>query len=496
VAEHIERLSRCCETRPPIQASNGCFSQQTATRRPRQRSTTALRKKVQKSTAKTLTHRVVRGQQGINFIERVVLDMHCSWTPTGATEIGIDGYIELFDPASQQPLGKTLAVQSKVIAALTNDRENSFDYLCAERDLQYWLRGNMPVLLIVSRPDKEEAYWLSIKDFFNSAERVASRKAHFDKARQRFDKRSLPSLLQLGRSASEGLYLGPTPEPERLLSNLLHLEEFPDEIWIADTTYRRPQELWPLLNDHRPRIGSDWLLHESKVYSFQDLSVGPWATVCDQGTCESFATREWAFSAEQDRRRRFVELLNRTIKDQLYPDVRFFPATDCFAFAATLESAPVKRFYRSVKRRSAMTVVMKYKRKSRDGREFTWLRHLAFRRQFRLFEERWYLEITPTYVFTWDGVHLDRFHEQRLKRIKIIEGNRAVLAAVLFWSDYLKARKDLLYTSSPQKLSFGELASTDICVGLDDAAWGSDGDAALEKSADQPDDLLSLLPGP
>jgi hypothetical protein len=143
-----------------------------------------------------------------------------------------------------------------------------------------------------------------------------------------------------------------------------------------------------------------------------------------------------------------------------------------------------------------MTVVMKYKRKSRDGREFTWLRHLAFRRQFRLFDEQWYLEITPTYTFTWDGVHLDRFHEQRLKRIKAIEGNRAVLAAVLFWSDYLKARRDLLYSSTPQKLKFGDLAGVDIDAGINDSAWGGDGDAALERSVEPADDLLSLLAGP
>ena len=73
--------------------------------------------------------------------------MHCTWTPTGATEVGIDGYIELFDPGTQHPLGKSLGVQSKVNAALSNERDDSFDYYCSERDLQYWLRGNLPVLL-------------------------------------------------------------------------------------------------------------------------------------------------------------------------------------------------------------------------------------------------------------------------------------------------------------------------------------------------------------
>jgi hypothetical protein len=141
-----------------------------------------------------------------------------------------------------------------------------------------------------------------------------------------------------------------------------------------------------------------------------------------------------------------------------------------------------------------MTVVAKYSKKSRDGRQFTWLRHLAFRRQFRLFEEQWYLEITPTYVFTWDGVHLDRFHEQRLKTIKMIEKNRAVLAAIVFWSDYLKTKEDLLYSSTLRKLKFGDLMETSVEVGIDDDAWTGTDEDLDAGSSDFPDDLLTLLP--
>jgi hypothetical protein len=446
------------------------------------------------ATPKKLSRQVVRGQQGVNLIERIALAMHCTWTPTGATEVGIDGYIELFDPGTQHPLGKSLGVQSKVNATFSNESEDGFDYYCAERDLQYWLQGNLPVLLIVSRPEKGEAYWLSVKDYFNTPEKITSKKAHFAKATQRFDEHCLASLVQLGRSAAEGLYLGPARTSERLISNLLTLREFPQTLWIADTSHRRPQDLWPLLDGHKPRISDDWLLHESKVYSFQDLHSEPWASICDQGTCDSFQTHEWAFSSDPDRRRRFVELLNRTLKDQLYPHVRYFPRAECFGFFANLESAPLKWGYRSLKRRSSMTVVAKYSKKSRDGRQFTWLRHLAFRRQFRLFEEQWYLEITPTYVFTWDGVHLDRFHEQRLKTIKMIEKNRAVLAAIVFWSDYLKTKEDLLYSSTLRKLKFGDLMETSVEVGIDDDAWTGTDEDLDAGSSDFPDDLLTLLP--
>ena len=62
---------------------------------------------------KTISGTAVTGQKGVKLIEQVVLNMESSWTPTGALEVGIDGYIELFDPATRKPLGLTLAAQKQ-----------------------------------------------------------------------------------------------------------------------------------------------------------------------------------------------------------------------------------------------------------------------------------------------------------------------------------------------------------------------------------------------
>jgi hypothetical protein len=60
---------------------------------------------------KTISGTGVTGQKGINLIERVVLDMESRWTPSGPNEVGIDGYIELFDPTTRKSLGLTVAAQ-------------------------------------------------------------------------------------------------------------------------------------------------------------------------------------------------------------------------------------------------------------------------------------------------------------------------------------------------------------------------------------------------
>src|SRR5882757_3681888 len=130
---------------------------------------------------KSLPVRIRHGQQGINLIEKIVLEMGSSWTPTGSLDVGIDGTMELFDPASQIALGKILAVQSKVVANPKNETDEGFDYYCEDRDIDYWLQGNMPVVLIVSQPKRGTAYWLSIKDYFNSVERRRAKKCHFSK---------------------------------------------------------------------------------------------------------------------------------------------------------------------------------------------------------------------------------------------------------------------------------------------------------------------------
>ncbi len=106
------------------------------------------------------------GQRGINLIEDIVLEMGSRWIPGGPLEIGIDGYIELFDPGKGESLGRTLAVQSKAVSEFAADTNESFTYHCNPRDIDYWMQGNIPVILVVSRPSTKEAYWIPIKSYF------------------------------------------------------------------------------------------------------------------------------------------------------------------------------------------------------------------------------------------------------------------------------------------------------------------------------------------
>ena len=85
--------------------------------------------------------------------------------------------------------------------------------------------------------------------------------------------------------------------------------------------------------------------------------------------------------------------------------------------------------------------------------------------------DEWYLEITPTYHFTSDGYKEDMFRAERLKGIKRLERNPAVLGQLLMWADYLRKPIQSLFSSEYSFLSFGELATVDTSTSLPDDVW-------------------------
>lgn len=413
---------------------------------------------------KTISAQGIAGQKGINLIERILLKMGSRWTSSGPNEVGIDGYIELFDPISHLSLGLTLAVQSKVVSAI-RDAAEEFRYICNPGDLEYWLKSNIPVILIVSDPETEQAYWIWLQDVFTDWKPGTPTGVLFRKDQTRFDATALTEFVRIG-APTRGLYIAPRPEPERLWSNLLKIDRLPDLVFVGGTPLREREEIWRALNKKKAKLRSGWVLWEKKIISFDDLSTDDWDGVCEPGTVEGFETAEWAESADTDRRRLFVQLLNSTFRTQIESHLRFWPKDECFAIAGRER----KQSYKSLKRTSGLSVVSKFSSRSKDGRIFHYWRHMAFRPQFRFLGDAWFLEITPTYRFTTDGFRKDKFHESRLKKIKEIEGNRAVLSAVLFWADYLQPDDGLFSEGSPL-IVFGKLKTMNIGVGIDDKTW-------------------------
>jgi hypothetical protein len=417
---------------------------------------------------KQISQNDVVGQQGINLIEKICLDMGFLWHPTGF-DAGIDGYIEIrLD--SGEVTNCIIQVQSKATERpFEAETPSNLEFRCATRDLDYWMGGNAPVILVRSRPSTNEAYWVSIKDYFSDLSRRKTGKITFDKIANRFDSTAKSALQQLAMRADAGLYLATQPKHEVVYSNLLRLAPLPETYYIAQTDYRTPSELFARLHELTRSVHGEWILRARMLTSFHDLSTRPWTEVTDSGTLEGHDTEEWARTDDPVRQREFVQLLNTCLKETLYrKGVKFSRETGYYYFRAPQDRSNIEYAYASREHKTSRMVFKGYPKKL-DHTQMSYYRHSAFEGRFVRYGGTWYLQITPTYHFTRDGERLSRYAPDLLSGIKRLENNQAVHGQVVMWAHILTARS--LFDTGPAFLDFAALQQFDLGVGLDDDTW-------------------------
>lgn len=412
------------------------------------------------------------GQQGINLIERIVLRMGFLWYATGGVEAGTDGFIEIRDPVTEEVTNLIIQVQSKARQKnrFQAETEASFEWRCEPKDINYWLQGNAPVILVVSRIDTDEAYWVSVKDYFSSLARRQSHKVLFDKKKDRFDETCTEALIKLAVPGNSGVYLAPRPKKERIYSNLLRVSKFSDYLYVADTMQQDSSIVYSALLKLGRSFGEEWILKDNLLLSFHNLREPPWNEVCDIATVERFDIEEWADSNNMDKQREFVWLLNKSLREKVKSDLAYSKEKKCYYFKPNKDLSTRSFSYQSIVKKTHRDVFQSYFQK--NSQEVAYYRHSAFEGQFQRIDSLWYLEITPTYYFTIDGYVLDKYYMDKLNGIKRQEKNAAVLGQVFMWAEYLKTKAQMhLINPKYQFLEFDELQEFDIDVGIDDNLW-------------------------
>ncbi len=417
---------------------------------------------------KQISQNDIVGQQGINLIEKLCLDLGFLWHPTGL-EAGIDGYIEI-RLETGQVTNCIIQVQSKATAQpFEAETPTSFEFRCTAKDLDYWLGGNAPVILVRSRPSTNEAYWVSIKDYFQDLTRRKTGKITFDKTTNRFDPAAMSALQKLAMRADGGLYLATQPKQEIIYSNLLRLGPLPEHYYIAQTDFRTPAELFARLRELTRPVHGEWVLHTKLLTSFHDLSSRPWTEVTDPGTLEAHRTDEWAQTNDPARQRQFVQLLNSCLKEKLFrKGVKFSREAGHYYFRPSQDLTNIDYAYVSREHRTSRSVFKGYPKKS-DHTQMSYYRHSAFEGRFVQYGGTWFLQITPTYHFTRDGDRLSRYAPDLLSGIKRLENNQAVHGQVVMWAHILTARS--LFDTGPEFLDFAALQQFHLDAGLNDDAW-------------------------
>jgi len=420
---------------------------------------------------KRINDKDLTGQQGVNLIEKIVLAMGFVWRPTPIHDVGIDGEIEIRQSESGEMSNCIIKVQSKAtLGRFTAETDSSFEYVCRPQDLDYWLSGNIPVIVVVSRPNTEEAYWVCIGEYFNSPERQKERRICFDKKTNSFDKTSSDALIRLSVPKDSGLYFPPHPQKEKIFTNLLEVEYFPDTIYLAGTDLRKPDWFWARAKDQKIEAESEWILTENSIMSFHNLREKPWDIFCDRGSVEAIEVDEWAYTDDENKRRLFVHLLNICLNKKLRAwRVSYRRESDCYCVWATRSLKLRTYIYRSRKHKTTREMFGPYESKTTEGR-IAYYRHSAFVGRFLYFGEQWYLEINPTYVFTSNGYNESKYAAERLAGIKRLEKNDAVLGQVIMWGRFL-ARPATFFQAEYPFLRFGKLVTFDCEQHINDKTW-------------------------
>lgn len=373
-----------------------------------------------KARGKQIANQSILGQQGINLVEQRLLGMGFVWYPSGGLEAGIDGHFEIRDPVTGELSNSIVQVQSKATnSPLGTDGNTTFDWICDERDIDYWMSGNAPVILVVSRPSTGEAYWVSIKEYFKDPAKRQQRKVQFNKGHDRFDTPARNELAELAIPKDRGIYFAPTPKTETLYSNLLQVAELPSRIFIANATFGSARETSETLRRQSDKPDSEWILRSKRIMSVHDLRLPLWTSICDRGSVEDFPASEWAQSDDLERLQDFVWLLNRCLGAKTRAlGLRFDRSREYFYFLATHNLKRRSVRYHSLKKVGTKTVFQGYSAK-KDPSVMAYYRHAAFEGWFRRYTGLWCLEIVSTYRFTQDGHLVHPHYERKLKESRL-----------------------------------------------------------------------------
>lgn len=418
--------------------------------------------------AKQIHDNVFIGEDGIALVQRVLYKMRLAWQATGRFDAGIDGYIELRDAQNRGMLGAHLAAQVKARAQFTAETKTQFEFLCHPADIDYWMRSNIPVLLICVHPDTDEAWYICVTEYFKDPSVRAGRRVTFDKRATQFDVSIGDRLRELALPMDAGVPRHGLSGPETLLTNLLPLVEFSDHLWSAPTECQTSEHANARYAQTEGPRASDYLLRDNLLYSLREPSGCELARICDACQSTSRPSIIWSASEDRDLERRFMDLLRRTLLQQLKPRINWQPDRALFYFAAPFPLHSVKLVGPSRRKRAVVDVKWFT---GRDGkRRVSNVRHQAFSPRFIRLEGQWYLQIEPDWYFSWNGKLEDPRADERLRWLKAKERNGAVSGHLRFWEQIL-CEHSASFESSAALLKFGPLRTERVPVGIDDKVW-------------------------
>ncbi len=140
--------------------------------------------------------------------------------------------------------------------------------------------------------------------------------------------------------------------------------------------------------------------------------------------------------------------------------------------------------YRSLQQSASRDVFAVYYRKN-DPETVSHFRHAAFSGSYQRYGREWYLQITPTYVYTVDGHRPSRLQGELLAGIKRFDRNAAVVGQVVMWGEFLTPGSQLFSQPYPY-LQLEKPERFQIDREINDVAWATQ-DSTAPEGGERPD---------
>lgn len=415
----------------------------------------------------------MRGDAGVAIIHRAVSQMGHVWHERGL-DAGIDGTIELRDSTTSEMSNRHIFVQSKATERLSGETETHFHYVCKERDIAYWMKADEPVILVVSRPSTDEAWWVHVQSWFEDPGHRASRRVDFNKEKQRFAGDITARLFAVADPYGQAHTPVADHRAETLVSNMLPVE-IPDVFYSALTSVRTSKAVWEAQRKSSSPSRLDFVLRGGRVYSWSRISGTGLARVADAApTMRPVGELE---SGDADNRRLLVHLLNQGLKQDLHGICRWHQGRK---FLYVRPSQDLSEFHVGGPSGRGRLAFKGYPVK-KDPSRIAYYKHAALDWSFTDVNGSWFCLLRPDYLYTVDGKHESPYADDNLAGIKRLERNAAVLGETRLWETLLRSSAEpTLLNEAENILDFGPLMTFDLDRGIDDKTWaargGFDGD--------------------
>jgi hypothetical protein len=376
--------------------------------------------------------------QGVAYVQKIVDEMDCVWRPTPNDDVGLDGEIELGKDGAAT--ARIVKVQVKSGSSyIRNPTTSGFEYFASSTDLTYWNSANVPVIVVVFDPVKQEGYWKPVQSYLkeNPGPLNKGRSIPFSRRKDRFVVGTFMQLCNLAFSdETELTNFLKNKVREPLYSNLLPVLAYPETLFHFQLSESRIAETF----DEELKFPKDFVPHGHGYIGFRDprLPGSKIAGAVISNTVE--AEHSLQYLQNPNTRSKIVGIWNEAISSYLLS--LGLQQRDKTRFYFPPEKGNTSRVIQWDAPRRSATRTVAYPYLGRQSQKTMFWVHHSLRAKLRNVGGEYFVKLEPGWVFTRDGsTFIQSSDAGALSTSRMSqERNYQVLNHLYFWTWFLARR--------------------------------------------------------